>query len=88
MSKYFAKIHWVRGPNESYVDNKYSRGHKWIFDGGITVQASSSPHVVPLPFSVEENVDPEEAFVASLSSCHMLFLYLLRQKESISLIHT
>jgi len=55
------------------VDKKYSRGHEWIFDGGVTVQASSSPHVVPLPYSVEGNVDPEEAFVASLSSCHMLF---------------
>lgn len=82
MSEYFAKINWVRGHNESYIDNKYSRGHEWIFDGGVTVQASSSPHVVPLPYSVEENVDPEEAFVASLSSCHMLFfLFVAAQKK-------
>jgi len=81
MSEYFAKINWVRDNNESYVDNKYSRGHEWIFDGGIIVQASSSPHVVPLPYSVEANVDPEEAFVASLSSCHMLFFLSIAAKR-------
>lgn len=73
MSEYFARVNWVRLSNENYIDNKYSRGHEWTFDGGVTIQASSSPHVVPRPYSVEENVDPEEAFVASLSSCHMLF---------------
>ena len=73
MSEYYAQITWTRGDDEEYIDNRYSRAHQWRFDGGVTVQASSSPHVVPLPYSVEENVDPEEAFVASLSSCHMLF---------------
>ena len=73
MSKYCATVNWVRGDNEDYTDNLYSRGHHWTFDGGLTVPASSSPYVVPLPYSVEANVDPEEAFVASLSSCHMLF---------------
>jgi organic hydroperoxide reductase OsmC/OhrA len=81
MSEYFVKINWARGNDESYTDNKYSRGHEWIFDGGVTVQASSSPHVVPLPYSVEENVDPEEAFVASLSSCHMLFFLSIAAKK-------
>lgn len=56
---------------------KYSRGHTWRFDGGVAVAASASPHVVRLPYSVEAAVDPEEAFVAAVSSCHMLeFLYL------------
>lgn len=73
MSEYNAKVSWFRGSDEEYVDNLYSRGHEWSFDGGTTVPASSSPHVVPLPYSVEANVDPEEALVASLSSCHMLF---------------
>jgi organic hydroperoxide reductase OsmC/OhrA len=82
MSEYYAKVNWVRGVNEDYIDNKYSRGHEWIFDGGVTVQASSSPHVVPLPYSVAENVDPEEAFVASLSSCHMLFFLSIAAKRS------
>lgn len=81
MSKYFAKINWARANNESYIDNKYSRGHEWTFDGGVTVPASSSPHVVPLPYSVEANVDPEEAFVASLSSCHMLFFLSIAAKR-------
>lgn len=81
MSKYFAKINWARANNESYIDNKYSRGHEWTFDGGVTVPASSSPNVVPLPYSVEANVDPEEAFVASLSSCHMLFFLSIAAKR-------
>ena len=81
MSEYFAKVNWVRARDENYVDNKYCRGHEWIFDGGVTVQASSSPHVVPLPYSVEANVDPEEAFVASLSSCHMLFFLSVAAKR-------
>ncbi|GAB3476154.1 OsmC family protein [Marinomonas epiphytica] len=73
MSEYYAKVVWRRGSNEAYTDNKYSRAHQWSFDGGLSVPASSSPHVVPIPYSNEENLDPEEAFVASLSSCHMLF---------------
>jgi len=81
MSEYIAKINWARANDENYIDNKYSRGHEWVFDGGITVQASSSPHVVPLPYSVEANVDPEEAFVASLSSCHMLFFLSIAAKR-------
>ncbi|MEZ9015614.1 OsmC family protein [Vibrio lentus] len=72
MSEYSAVIRWTRGDDEAFSDNQYSRGHMWEFDGGVTVPASSSPHVVPLPFSVEANVDPEEAFIAALSSCHML----------------
>ena len=81
MSAYYATIAWIRQNDEAYIDNKYSRAHEWIFDGGITVPASSSPHVVPLPYSVEANVDPEEAFVASLSSCHMLFFLSIAAKK-------
>ncbi len=73
MSEYSAKITWKRQPEEAFTDNKYSRGHSWEFDGGAVVAASSAPTIVPLPYSVEANVDPEEAFIASLSSCHMLF---------------
>ncbi len=81
MSEYCAKVVWSRGSDENYIDNKFSRGHEWIFDGGVTVPASSSPHVVALPYSVETNVDPEEAFVASLSSCHMLFFLSIAAKR-------
>src|ERR1051326_7887720 len=72
MSHYTAGITWQR-QGAVFSDNKYSRHHLWQFDGGIQVPASASPHVVPLPFSVVEAVDPEEAFVASLASCHMLW---------------
>ena len=72
MSTHTAIIRW-QCDDDNFADNKYSRGHVWEFDGGAVVAASAAPDVVPLPMSVAENVDPEEAFVASLSSCHMLF---------------
>jgi organic hydroperoxide reductase OsmC/OhrA len=59
------------------LKGKYSREHSWTFDGGLTVPASSSPSVVRPPYSNPAHVDPEEAFVAAIASCHMLtFLYL------------
>ncbi|WP_288350275.1 OsmC family protein [uncultured Thalassospira sp.] len=73
MSSFGANVVWQRAETEKFTDRRYSRGHVWRFDGGVEIPASSSPHVVPLPYSVAENVDPEEAFVATLSSCHMLF---------------
>jgi organic hydroperoxide reductase OsmC/OhrA len=72
MSEYTATIRWQRG-EQAFADDNYSRGHSWEFDGGAIVPASASPDIVPVPLSVPENVDPEEAFVASISSCHMLF---------------
>ena len=72
MSTYTAEIRWSRG-EQKFTDNRYSRAHSWHFDGGTMVPASSSPAVVPLPMSDTAAVDPEEAFVASLSSCHMLW---------------
>lgn len=82
MAEYTAKILWQRESKERFIDNKYSRAHQWHFDGGATVQASSSAHIVPLPYSVEENVDPEEAFIASISSCHMLFFLSIAAKQN------
>ncbi len=80
MSEYFAKIIWQLDPAENFASGKYSRGHSWQFNGGVTVPATASSHIVPAPWSVEANVDPEEAFVASLSSCHMLwFLHLAHE---------
>lgn len=71
MSNHTAKIVWsVEG---DFKANEYTRGHLWVFDGGAEVAASASPDVVPVPFSKPEAVDPEEAFIASLSSCHMLW---------------
>jgi len=80
MGEYRATIAWRRD-GATFADKRYSRGHRWSFDGGITLPASSSPQVVPGPMSVEAAVDPEEAFVASLSSCHMLsFLWVAAQR--------
>jgi organic hydroperoxide reductase OsmC/OhrA len=73
MSTYTATIRWSRDPSTDFARGQYSRAHEWAFDGGAVVPASPSPHVVPAPWSNAAGVDPEEAFVASLSSCHMLF---------------
>ncbi len=80
MSEHTATVKWQRG-DRGFLDDNYSRGHVWEFDGGVSVPASASPHIVPLPKSVAENVDPEEAFVASLSSCHMLFFLSIAAKK-------
>ena len=80
LSEYTATIKWQRD-NQDFLGDRYSRGHVWEFDGGATVPASASPHIVPLPESVAENVDPEEAFVASLSACHMLFFLSVAAKN-------
>ena len=74
MSTYTATIRWSAKPGEDFAKGQYSRAHEWAFDGGARVPASASPHIVPSPWSDEAGVDPEEAFIASLSSCHMLFL--------------
>jgi organic hydroperoxide reductase OsmC/OhrA len=76
MSEHKAIITWKR-TSPDFLKGKYSREHTWTFDGGFTVPASPSPSVVPVPYSNPAYVDPEEAFVASVSSCHMLtYLYL------------
>ncbi|MDA0107675.1 OsmC family protein [Vibrio sp. La 4.2.2] len=81
MSEHYAQISWQRKQDEVFSDNNYSRGHVWEFDGGLTVPASPSPHVVPLPLSIEENIDPEEAYIAALSSCHMLVFLSIAAKR-------
>jgi organic hydroperoxide reductase OsmC/OhrA len=73
VSTYTATIRWTRDPTTDFAKGQYSRAHEWVFDGGLTVPASPSPHIVPAPWNDPAGVDPEEAFVASLSSCHMLF---------------
>lgn len=76
MATYTCTVTWSRG-DAPFEDGKYARRHRWTFDGGVVVPASASPHVVPVPLSDPAAVDPEEAFVASIASCHMLtFLWL------------
>lgn len=80
MSAHTAEVIWLRS-GQAFVDNRYSRKHLLRFDGGVEVPASSSPQVVPLPFSAPDAVDPEEAFVAALASCHMLWFLSFAAKR-------
>lgn len=80
MSQHVAVVEWSRG-DQPFADNKYSRGHDWRFDGGAVVRGSSAPSGVPEPMSDPAAVDPEEALVAALSSCHMLFFLAYARKD-------
>ena len=86
MAIYTAEILWSRA-DEAFVDNRYSRKHVLRFDSGIEIAGSSSPHVVPLPYSAVDAVDPEETFVASLSSCHMLWFLSLAAQHGFVVDH-
>ena len=80
MVTHTASVEWQRD-GKAFVDNRYSRAHEWRFDGGAVVKASSSPHSVRVPFSEPAHVDPEEAFVAAISSCHMLWFLSFAAQE-------
>jgi organic hydroperoxide reductase OsmC/OhrA len=80
MPEYSAEVIWQRG-EAAFTDNRYSRAHRWRFDGGLEIPASSSPHSVPLPLSDAAAIDPEEAFIAALSSCHMLWFLAIAGKR-------
>jgi len=82
MSTYTAELVWERGAQD-FLTNKYSRRHQLRFDGGTEVPGSSSPSVVPVPMSDPAGVDPEEAFVASLSACHMLWFLAIAAKRGL-----
>lgn len=83
MSEHTVKVVWERG-DQPFSDNKYSRAYEWHFDGGAVIEGSAAPSVVPPPYSLAHAVDPEEAYVAALSACHMLwFLDLARRGGSI-----
>jgi organic hydroperoxide reductase OsmC/OhrA len=80
MAQYTATVIWER-QGQDFLANRYSRRHLIRFDGGVEIPGSSSPHVVPPPLSDTSAVDPEEAFVASLSSCHMLWFLAIAAKQ-------
>lgn len=86
MAQYTAHVAWAR-EGQDFLGNQYSRRHLWRFDGGIEVPGSSSPHLVPLPMSDASAVDPEEAFIAALSSCHMLWFLSLAAKQRFCVEH-
>ncbi len=72
MSEHRATVRWELVAGESFAKRQYSRAHSWSFDGGITVPAAASPAAVPLQFTDPSAVDPEEAYVAAIASCHLL----------------
>ena len=82
MSEHSATVRWkLLADEEAFLKGRYSREHTWTFDGGLTVPASPSPGVVPAPYSNPAHVDPEEAYVAAISSCHLLtFLYVAMRR--------
>jgi organic hydroperoxide reductase OsmC/OhrA len=82
MSEYTATVLWQRA-GAVFTDNRYARAHSWAFDGGLTVPAAASPHIVASSFTTEAAVDPEEAFVASLSSCHMLWFLSIAASQGL-----
>jgi organic hydroperoxide reductase OsmC/OhrA len=86
MAQYSAEIIWDRG-DAVFTDNRYPRKHRWRFDGGVEVPGSSSPHSVPLPLSDAHAVDPEEALIAALSSCHMLWFLAIAAKRKFRVDH-
>ena len=74
---------WKKQPEEVFEKGKYSRIHEWRFDGGESILVSSSPIIVPIPYSDENLMDPEEAFVTSIGSCHMLFFLSIASKKGV-----
>ncbi|MGE0547919.1 MAG: OsmC family protein [Kofleriaceae bacterium] len=88
MSNHVATIEW-RGEASpaDFIKGRYSRVHRWTFDGGVVVPASPSTAIVPKPWSEAANVDPEEAYVASLSSCHMLTFLFVASKAGFAVAH-
>jgi organic hydroperoxide reductase OsmC/OhrA len=83
MSRHDATIAWSTDDPAAFAKGRYSRAHQWRFDGGAVVPASASPHIVPAPWSDAGGVDPEEAFVASIASCHMLFFLDLARRAGV-----
>jgi organic hydroperoxide reductase OsmC/OhrA len=80
LTEHTAKIIWERG-DQNFLDNRYSRKHKILLDGGLEIPASSAPSSVPLPYSDESAADPEELLVAALSNCHMLWFLSIAAKQ-------
>jgi organic hydroperoxide reductase OsmC/OhrA len=85
MSEHKATVSWKQSSGD-FLKGTYSRVHSWTFDGGHTVPASPSPSIVPHPFSNQACVDPEEAFVASISSCHLLTFLHLASKAGVAVV--
>ncbi len=76
-------IIWHKGKEEIFLDGQYKRTHQWIMKGGMILNASASPEIVPIPMSDPALIDPEEAFLSSVSSCHMLFFLSIAARKKL-----
>lgn len=85
MSKHEARVAWSFS-GEDFRSGRYSREHSWTFDGGQVVAASASPAVVRAPYSNPAGVDPEEAFIAAISSCHLLTFLHLASRQGLDIL--
>jgi len=85
MSQHKASVRWQSDGGE-FRRSKFSRAHTWTFDGGVTVPASASPSVIRPPYADPAGVDPEEALVAAIASCHMLSFLYLAAKDGFAVI--
>jgi len=83
MGRHTATVAWEGGDGEAFRRGRYSRAHLWRFDGGAKARASAAPANVPAPFSDAAAVDPEEAFVAAIASCHMLWFLDLARRDGL-----
>ncbi|BCL69259.1 peroxiredoxin [Vibrio nigripulchritudo] len=81
MTTHRATVHWQKLPEQPFTDSQFSRVHTWEFDGGVCIPASPSPEILPPPLSDESAVDPEEAYIATLSSCHMMAFLAIAAKR-------
>lgn len=81
--KITARVSWTRQPEERFIDARYSRVHRWELDGGAVIPASASPEIVPVPMSDPSLIDPEEAYLASIASCHMLFFLSIAARKKL-----
>jgi organic hydroperoxide reductase OsmC/OhrA len=86
MTNATAEVIWDRN-GQDFLDKRYSRRHLWRFDGGVEVPGSSSVGVVPAPLSDPTAVDPEEALMASLGSCHMLWFLAIAARNKFRVDH-
>jgi organic hydroperoxide reductase OsmC/OhrA len=86
MGEYTATLEWQRD-GAVFTDHRFSRAHRWRFDGGVDVPGSASPLIVPPPLSDPAAIDPEEAFVAAIASCHMLWFLALAAKQGFVVDH-
>lgn len=78
-----SRIVWRKEADEIFLDGKYERTHQWIMNDGAKIDVSASPEIVPMPMSDPSLIDPEEAFLSSISSCHMLFFLSIAAKKKI-----